>query len=86
MSAFALERRVEALEAASGVGGGCERCVGTLVLVSNVITGEFHSARWRGEALSEDDALERQTETRCAQCGRKLDPGEAPVIRIGGLR
>jgi hypothetical protein len=86
MSASALERRVEALEASGGDGGGCDRCSGVLVIVSNAITGEFHSARWRGEALSEDEARERQTETRCPKCGRRIEPDAAPVIRVGGLR
>ena len=86
MSTSALERRVEALEAAAGDGGGCERCSGVLVVVSNVITGEFHSASWRGESLSEEETCGRRTETRCPQCGRKLEPDEAPVIKVGGLR
>ena len=83
----ALEKRVETLEAAvAGGDGGCERCRGLLVTVSNAITGEVHSARWNGEAISEKDVAERQTETRCARCGRKLDPDESPVIRVGGHR
>lgn len=85
MSTSALERRVEALEASTGDGGGCERCRGLLVVVSNVITGEFHSASWHGEALSEEETRERRTEIRCPRCGRKLEPDEAPVIRVGGL-
>ena len=80
-----LEKRVEALEAASGGGGGCERCRGLLVTVSNVITGEFHSARWNGEEVSEEEILERQEEKKCPRCGRDLTLDEAPVIRVGGL-
>lgn len=80
-----LEKRVEVLEAAAGGdGGGCGRCCGLLVVVSNAITGEFHSANWDGEAISEEDVAERQTETRCPRCGRRLDPDESPVIRVGG--
>jgi hypothetical protein len=85
MSPSTLERRVEALEA-SGGDGGCDRCRGVLVIVSNAITGELHSASWRGEALSEDETRERQTETSCPKCGARIDPGEAPVIRVGGLQ
>ena len=78
-----LEKRLEALEAASGGHGGCERCRGLLVTVSHAITGEFYSARWNGEAISEEEAVERCAEARCPRCGRELDPGEAPVIRLG---
>jgi ssDNA-binding Zn-finger/Zn-ribbon topoisomerase 1 len=85
MSPSTLERRVEALEA-SGGNGGCDRCRGVLVIVSNAMTGEFHSARWRGEALSDDEARERRAETRCPKCGARMDPDEAPVIKVGGLR
>jgi hypothetical protein len=77
-----LERRVEALEASTGGAGGCERCRGTLVIVSDAITAEFHSASWGGEALSEEEAHERCTETKCPKCGARLDL--AQVIRIGG--
>jgi hypothetical protein len=73
--------RLEALEAASG-DGGCIRCRGLLVVVSDAITGGFHSASWNGEALSEEEAHERCTETKCPRCGARLDP--AQVIRIGG--
>jgi hypothetical protein len=86
MSASALERRVESLEASGGDGGGCDRCRGVLVIVSNAMTGEFHSASWRGEALSEDETRERRAETRCPKCGARMDPDEAPVIKVGGLR
>ena len=79
----ALERRVEALEAATGgKGGGCDRCSGVLVVVGDAITGEFHSASWNGEALSEEEAHERCTETKCPRCGARLD--SARVIQIGG--
>jgi hypothetical protein len=81
-----LERRVEALEAASGDGGGCDRCRGTLVVVSNAMTGEFHSARWNGGALSEVELRERETETKCPKCGARIDPEAEPVITVGGLR
>jgi hypothetical protein len=84
MAATSLERRVEALEDASGGGGGCERCSGVLVVLSNVITGEFHSASWRGEDISEEEAHEHYTEQKCPRCGRKL--GERPVIKVGGPR
>jgi hypothetical protein len=78
-----LERRVETLEASTGGGGGCDRCRGVLVVVSDAITGEFHSASWGGEALSEEEAHERLAETKCPKCGARIDPGE--VITVGGL-
>ena len=81
-----LERRLKALEAASGGDGGCERCRGLLVTVSNAITGEHHSATWNGETFSEGELLEGETEARCPRCGRELNPDEAPVIRLGGRR
>jgi hypothetical protein len=85
VSTSPLERRVEALEASEAAGGdgGCERCRGLLITVSNVSTGRFHSARWNGEAISEGEVLERRTEARCPRCGRELNPDEAPVIRLG---
>jgi hypothetical protein len=81
-----LQTRVRRLEEASGGDGGCERCCGTLVIVSNVITREFHSASWRGEDMSEEEFHERRAETRCPRCGWELDPDEAPVIKVGGRR
>ncbi len=82
----ALEKRLEALEVATGGGGGCERCRGLLVTVRHAITGEHHSATWNGEAIFEGELLERRTEERCPRCGRELDSGGAPVIRLGGCR
>jgi hypothetical protein len=79
-----LERRLKVLEAACGGDGGCERCSGLLVTVSRAITGEHHSATWNGEAISEGELLERRSESRCSRCGRELDPGEGPVIKVGG--
>jgi hypothetical protein len=81
-----LERRLEALEAASGDGGSCDRCCGVLVIVSNAITGEFHSASWRGEDMSEEEFHERRAETRCPRCGSRIDPAATPVITVGGVR
>ena len=86
MAATALKRRLEALEAASGGDGGCERCRGLLVTVRGVTTGEFYSASWNSEAISEEDLLERQAETKCPRCARKNDPDEAPEIKISGHR
>ena len=80
-----LEKRLEVLEASSGGDGGCERCRGLLVTVSHAITGEHHSARWNGEAISEGELLERRTEDRCPRCGRELKPGEVRIIKVGGL-
>ena len=80
-----LEKRLEALEAATGGGGGCERCRGLLVTVRHAITGEHHSATWNGEAISEGELLKRRSEARCPRCGRELDSDEMPVIRLGGL-
>ena len=82
-----IARRVRRLEA--GIGGGsegCDRCCGTLFVVSNAVSGEFHSASWNGEPLGEHDAHEHETERKCPRCGRRLDPGERPEIRIGGRR
>jgi hypothetical protein len=79
-----LERRVVALEESAGGAGGCERCRGLLVTVSRAITGELHSATWSGEAISEGELFERRSESRCSRCGRELDPGEGPVIKVGG--
>ena len=75
---------MEALEAAAGGNGGCDRCSGTLVVVSNVITGEFHSATWKGKSITEGEAREHHSERECPRCGRRL--GERPVIKVGGLR
>jgi hypothetical protein len=55
------------------------------VTVSHAITGEFHSATWNGEAISEGKLLERRSDTRFPGCGWELNPDEAPVIRLGGL-
>jgi hypothetical protein len=80
-----LAKRLEALEASAGADGGCGRCRGLLVTVSHASTGEHHSATWNGEAITEGELLERRTEARCPGCGRDLDPGAAPVIKLGGL-
>jgi len=68
-----LERRLGAIEAASGSDGACERCRGLLVTVGHATTGEFHSAECNGEAIF-------------ARCSRELNPGEAAVIRVRGHR
>jgi hypothetical protein len=80
-----LAKRPEALEAAIGGNRGCERCRGLLVTVRHAITGEHHSATRNGVAISEEELLERRAEARCPRCGRALNPGEVPVIRLGGL-
>jgi hypothetical protein len=80
----ALERRVEALEGATGGGGGCPRCVGTLTIVSDAISGAFHSASWNDEPLTRDELRERETERKCPRCGRRIDPTEGLEIRVGG--
>jgi hypothetical protein len=81
----ALETRVRRLEVATGGGGGgCDRCRGTLIVVSDAITAEFHSARWNGKPLDEHEASEHQTERECPKCGRRIDPNKAAKIRIGG--
>jgi hypothetical protein len=81
-----LDRHLEALESAADGGGGCDRCCGVLVIVSNAITGEFHSASWRGEDMSEEEFHERRAETRCPRCGSRIDPAATPVITVGGVR
>jgi hypothetical protein len=80
----ALQRRVQALEGASGGGGGCETCRGTLVIVNDAITGEVKRASWNGEDLTGGELQERQTERKCPRCGRRTDPGEEVEIRVGG--
>jgi hypothetical protein len=84
MSISALEKRVQALEAAACGVGGCPRCVGTLIVVEDAVSGEFRSARWNDEEISEEEARGHQTERECPQCGRKLDPENDPVIKVGG--
>ena len=80
-----LERRVETLEAAAGVGGGgCDRCIGVLTTVHETPSGEFSSAEWNGEAISEEELAQRETQTECPRCGRKIGPAEATVIYLGG--
>ena len=92
MSTSTLERRVEALEAAAGGGGGCPRCVGTLIIIGKAEAkpgspGEFHSASWNGEPITAEELRERQSERsserKCSRCGRKIEPDEAVEIRIG---
>jgi hypothetical protein len=41
MVAAAIRQRLERLEDAAGGDGGCGRCCGLLVIVSNAITGEL---------------------------------------------
>ena len=84
--ATSLERRVEALEAATDAdgGGGCERCVGVLTSVHETPSGDFGSAEWNGQAISEEELAERETETECPRCGREIDQDAATVIRVGG--
>jgi hypothetical protein len=77
-----LERRLEALEAASGGGEGCGRCRGLLITVRDCMSGEFHSASWNGEAISEEELAEREVEKKCPECGRSLD--DTVVIKVGG--
>jgi hypothetical protein len=36
--------------------------------------------------LTEDELAERETETRCPKCGRRIDPNETTKIEIGGSR
>jgi hypothetical protein len=84
--ATSLERRVEALEAATAAhgGGGCERCVGVLTSVHETPSGGFGSAEWNGQAITEEELAEREAETECPRCGRRLDQDAATVIRVGG--
>jgi hypothetical protein len=82
MAATALERRLEALEAASGGDEGCGRCRGLLITVRDCMSGEFHSASWNGEAISEEELAEREVEKKCPECRRSLD--DWAVIKLGG--
>jgi hypothetical protein len=58
--------------------------VSPLVIVENAISGAFHKAAWNGEDITEGELQERHTERKCPRCGRRIDPGEAPEIRVGG--
>lgn len=58
--------------------------MGVPTTVCETPSGAFSSAEWNGEAISEEERAERETETECPQCGRKIDPNEATVINIGG--
>jgi hypothetical protein len=60
--------------------------LGTLIVVSDALTGEFRSASWNGKSLSEEDLRGRQTERECPLCGRKLDSELVPVIEVAGAR
>ena len=84
MATTAIERRVARLEESIGGGWGCDRCIGVLTTVHVTPSGEFASAEWNGSAISEEELAERETETQCPRCGRKIDPDEATVIDIGG--
>ena len=80
-----LEKRVETLEAATAVvSAGCEPCSGVLVVVKDAITGALHPACWNGEALTEDELGERQTEAKSPKCGRDLSEDVETVIMVGG--
>lgn len=65
-------------------GGGCDRCRGLLITIRNATTGTLDSARWNGKLISEDELIERQQETECPRCGRKIDPNEGTQVNIGG--
>jgi hypothetical protein len=82
----ALQTRVKRLEAGGGGGGGCDRCRGTLMVVSDAISGEFHSASWNGEPLDEVELDARHVETRCPKCDRRIDADETTTITVGGRR
>jgi hypothetical protein len=86
MAATALERRLEALETASGGDEGCERCRGLLTIVRHAITGAVHSASWNGEALTKEELGERETEAKCARCGRDLSGDLETMIKVGGRK
>jgi hypothetical protein len=81
-----LGRRVEALEAATAAdgGGGCGGCVGVLTSVHETPSGDFGSAEWNGQAITEEELAEREAETECPRCGRGVDQDAATVIRVGG--
>ena len=81
-----LERRVKALEAVTDAdgGGGCERCAGVLTSVYETPSGDLVSAEWNGQAITEEELSERETETECPRCGREIDQDAAPVIQVGG--
>jgi hypothetical protein len=81
MRTSTLERRLDALEAVSGGDEGCGRCRGLLITVRDCMSGEFHSARWNGEAISEEELAEREVAKECPECGRSLD--DWAVIKLG---
>jgi predicted RNA-binding Zn-ribbon protein involved in translation (DUF1610 family) len=85
----AMTRRVGLLEAFHGGSSACPRCSGTLIVVRDAITREFHSARsLPGGELSAEELLEHETERRCPRCGRERDENEGRglVIKIGGRK
>jgi hypothetical protein len=86
--AASLERRIQSLEALEDAHGGgdegCDRCVGLLVIVEDVITGQLHSAEWNGEEIAKEELQERETERECPRCGRRIDPDEEIEIQVGG--
>ena len=86
MARRTIESRLYALEEGGGGDGGCERCRGLLVTVRDAITGTFQWAEWNGEKISEEEVIERQQETECPRCSRKIDPDEGTVINIGGKK
>jgi hypothetical protein len=41
------------------------------------------STHTNGQEVSEDEFLKRRIQTRCPECGRKLNPDQSPAIRMG---
>jgi hypothetical protein len=83
MASTTLKRRVASLEANGGGYDGCERCTGTVIIWED-LDGEFISARWNGEDITEEELHEREAGPHCAQCGREIDPDEGFEILLGG--
>jgi hypothetical protein len=84
--ATTLGQRLAQLEASwSGDDAGCDRCLGTMLILSDAISGAFCGAERNGEAITEDELQERETETECPNCGRKFHPDELVEIVIGGI-
>lgn len=86
MATISLKRRLKALEAPTGDGDdeGCPRCVGTMTIVTDAVSGRFNSASWNGEPLDEQEVRERSSERECPNCGRRIDPDETVEIVVGG--
>jgi hypothetical protein len=83
MNSFA--KRLQALEVNSDTPyEGCRKCRGLLVVIRDVVSGEFHSAHLDGEEITEELVRKHDAEKRCSVCQRELDHEKALIITLGG--